>query len=100
VSSVGYKTTKPAELLSEALIATGMFRAKPVENGCAVRVETTLTRINADVPMSTATIWLPDDEINAGYVWTAPTDHELPADAGMDRVVHALAATLLPDVIL
>jgi hypothetical protein len=91
-------STKAAQTLVEALESTGLFAAKPVEHGCAVKVETKAKRANAAVPVAVATVWLPDPGIGAGYVWTAPTDHELPAYIGVDQVVEALKATLLPEV--
>lgn len=91
-------STKPAERLADALNDTGMLIARPIENGCAVRVESRAKHRKAvDVPLVTATVWLPDEGVGAGYMWSVPTDHELPAEVGVDSVVHALVATLLPE---
>jgi hypothetical protein len=92
-------STKPAEQLAEALKSTGLFIAKPIENGCAVKVETKAVRAKSPVPAAVATVWLPDSQIGAGYVWTVPTDHELPPHTGVGQVVEALKATLLPEVL-
>lgn len=90
-------STKPAERLAEALNDTGMLIARPVENGCAVRIESRVKHRKAvDIPLVTVTVWLPDEGVGAGYVWSVPTDHELPAEVGLDSVVHALVATMLP----
>jgi hypothetical protein len=99
VSTIGDNNSlKAARDLADALNRTGLFTAKPIENGCAIKVETTALRANAPVPAAIATVWLPDGNIGAGYVWTAPTDHELPAHAGIGSVVEALKATLVPEV--
>jgi hypothetical protein len=94
-------STKPADRLADALNATGVLIAKPVENGLAVRVESRMKHRKAvDVPLITVTVWLPDEGIGTGYVWSAPVDHALPGEVGLDSVVHALVATLLPEAAL
>lgn len=94
-------STKPAVHLADALNDTGVLIAKPVENGCAVRVESRMKHRKAiDIPLVTVTVWLPDEGVGTGYIWSVPTDHELPAEVGLDSVVAALVATLLPEATL
>jgi hypothetical protein len=93
-TTTGASVSSPqADLLAEALSKTGKFVATPVENGLAVRVETVARNAKDSAPVATSTVWLPDDEV--GYAWCAPIDYDLPADAGLDRVVALVTATLL-----
>ncbi|MET9313801.1 hypothetical protein ABZX12_18470 [Kribbella sp. NPDC003505] len=90
-------STKPADRLAQALNDTGVLIAKPVENGLAVRVESRMKHRKAtETPLVTVTVWLPDEDLRTGYVWTAPMDHQVPPETGVDMVVAAIIATLLP----
>lgn len=85
-----------AQRVADAFNQHGKFTARPIENGRAVEVR------HVDTGLLGTTLWLPDDV--AEWMWfpldgmTVPTDpRELPAKAGVDEVVRAVATSLLDE---
>lgn len=96
-TGAGVSTTQ-ADLLMVALSKTGKFLTTPLEHGLAVRVETIQRNAKGSAPRATTKVWLPDkDDYRIGYAWMTLVDHELTAGAGLDQVVAAIIATLLPE---